>query len=109
MKPPVRARAAPRRYGMDLETEDLDIDGEGAEWSVRAKRLLLRALKKQSSNKEPDLSSIEGEVPGKTREQIAAYLEELKVSSIRSIIQRKYLDRLREKRLRRRQLRAPLQ
>ncbi|XP_060710518.1 snRNA-activating protein complex subunit 2 isoform X2 [Hemiscyllium ocellatum] len=109
MKPPVRARAAPRRYGMDLEAEAMDIDGEGADWSVRAKRLLLRALKKQSSSKEPDLSSIASEVPGKTREQIAAYLEELKLSSIRSIIQRNYLDRLREKRLRRRQLRAPLQ
>ncbi|XP_048476154.1 snRNA-activating protein complex subunit 2 [Rhincodon typus] len=109
MKPPVRLRAAPRRYGVESETESMDIDGEVAEWNPQEKRLLLRALKKQSASREPDLSSIESEVPGKTREQIAVYLEDLKVSSIRSVSQRNYLERLREKHLRQRQLRAPLQ
>ncbi|XP_067880007.1 snRNA-activating protein complex subunit 2 isoform X2 [Heterodontus francisci] len=109
MKPPVRARAAPRRYGVDLAKQWMEIDSEIADWTVRDKRLLLRALMRQSASREPDLSSIERAVPGKNREEISAYLEGLRVRSIRSLTQRNYIQRLREKQHRQQQLRAPLQ
>ncbi|XP_069776217.1 snRNA-activating protein complex subunit 2 [Narcine bancroftii] len=103
MKPPVRARAAPRRYG--AETVPRGADGEGEEWSHKERRALLRALSRQSGARDIDLFPIEAAVSTRSTHEVATFIEDLKLRSARSALQREVNQRVRG----RQRLRAPLQ
>ncbi|XP_051900470.1 snRNA-activating protein complex subunit 2 [Pristis pectinata] len=109
MKPPVRARAAPQRYGVEGDHPGEEVPCGIEEWSSRERRLVLRALRRQSTARELDLLPIELAVPSRSPQEVAAYIRRLRERATRSAIQKANNRRLQERRRRQQQLRAPLQ